>query len=106
MQQEEAAERQRLEEEEHARKLAKQKVWEDIVKAGGGSIVFNATMIDGDGILALSKTDVIVSVFHSRFSQPTFSSNYGSQVHTEGQLKVTARRNINNIANTGVDRFG
>ncbi len=36
-------------------------MWDDIVKAGGGPIVFNATMMDGGDILALSKTHVVVS---------------------------------------------
>ena len=54
----------RLEEEEEENKRAKQRIWQDIVKAGGGPILFNATMLGADGggdILALSKTHVVVS---------------------------------------------
>jgi hypothetical protein len=59
--QEEEEERRKQEEEEEEKKRAKERVWDDIVKAGGGPIVFNATMMDGGDILALSKTHVVVS---------------------------------------------
>jgi hypothetical protein len=85
MEEEEA--KRRLEEEKEEKKRAKDKLWEDIVKAGGGSSVFNATAIEKDGgegdILFLSKTHVVV--------------------YTAGQLKAAARNSISNIANTGTD---
>ncbi len=58
---EEEEEKRRLEEEEEEKKRAKERVWVDIARMGGGAIVFNATAGEGQ-ILALSKTHVVVSV--------------------------------------------
>ncbi len=59
---EEEAAKRKMEEEEEDKKRAKERVWVDIAKLGAGPIVFNATVVDGDDIIALSKTSVVVSV--------------------------------------------